>query len=144
MNFPSAATALDAALLALRPTVEAELPPEPAATAADFLHRTLRPLLKLQNPHLLAAAADFLYDHHVPFLAASPADQQRHLTDLLSRNVKLRYTIVGMITGLFTTAEASYYRAQRAELNRRLLELAVRRVQDQASEVARLLTERQQ
>ncbi|UYZ62722.1 hypothetical protein [Hymenobacter weizhouensis] len=135
----SAPAALDAALLALRPPVAAELPAEPAATTADFLHRTLRPLLKLQNPRLLAVTADFLLDHHVPFQVAGPAEQQRLLAELLTRNVKLRYTIVGLVTGLFTAAEMRFYRSQRAEVNRRLLELAVRRVQDQASAVAALL-----
>ena len=139
MTLPSPLAAHDAALLALRPAVPAELPPEPAPTTADFLHRTLRPLLKLQNPRLLALAADFLHDHHVPFGAASPTDQQRLLAELLARNVKLRYTIVGLITGLFTEAETRFYRAHRSELNRRLLELAVQRVQGQAAAVAGLL-----
>jgi hypothetical protein len=46
--------------------------------------------------------------------------------------------VVGLITGQFTAAEYAFYRPQRAELNRRLLEMALRRVLDQAAVVAAL------
>lgn len=131
-------TARDTALLALRPTVAADLPTEPEATVGDFQHRTLRPVLKLQNEVLLRAVAGFLRDHHVPFAAALPELQTRQLTELLSRNVKLRYTIIGLITALFTEAEAAFYDQHRAELNRRLLELAQRRALDQLTVIAGL------
>jgi hypothetical protein len=133
------AAATDGALLALRPAVVAQLSPEPVASVADFLHRTLRPVLKLQNERLLAVTADFLHDHHVPFRAAQVADQQRLLAELLGRNTKLRYTLVGLVVGLFTTAELHFYRTHRSELNRRLLELAVRRAQDQTAALVALL-----
>lgn len=130
----------DAALLALRPVL-AVAPVTGDATAGDFLHHTLRPLLKLQNEVLLSVVADFVRDHHVPLATVAAADQQRLLTELLTRNVKLRYTVIGLVSGLFTTDELEYYRQHRPELNRRLLELAVRRVQEQAEQVVKLLAE---
>ena len=132
-------TAHDDALLAMRPTIAADLPPEPEATVGDFQHRTLRPVLKLQNEALLRAVASFLRNHHVPFATALPELQARCLTELLGRNVKLRYTIIGLVAGLFTSAEMTFYDQHRAELNRRLLELAQRRALDQAAAIADLL-----
>lgn len=128
----------DAALLALRPAIPVT-PLDATDTVGSFLHLTLRPVLKLQNKRLLLVVADFVQDHHIPFEGASTAEQQRMVLELLTRNTKLRYTIIGLMTGLFTTPELTFYRAHRAELNRRLLELAVRRVQDQTTEVAQLL-----
>ncbi|MBD2714243.1 hypothetical protein KBK19_04260 [Microvirga sp. STR05] len=128
----------DAALLALRPTLPQVLPASGDATPADFLHHTLRPVLKLQNEVLLAVVADFVRDHHIPLATASPTEQQRLLAELLTRNTKLRYTVVGVVVGLFTAPELAYYRQHRPELNRRLLELATRRVQDQAATVVDL------
>ncbi|MBC6697181.1 hypothetical protein [Hymenobacter sp. BT190] len=128
----------DAALLALRPQLPQVLPASGNATPADFLHHTLRPLLKLQNDVLLAVVADFVCDHHIPLAAASATEQERLLAELLTRNTKLRYTIIGVVGGLFTAAELAHYRQHRPELNRRLLELAIRRVQDQAATVAEL------
>ena len=125
----------DAALLALRPVVPIETTEATDAvdTVGTFLHVTLRPVLKLQNGLLLAVVTDFVRDHHI---VLRPTDQQHQLTELLGRNTKLRHTVVGLITGIFTTEEYAFYRPHRAELNRRLLEMALRRVLDQAATVA--------
>ena len=131
---PTAATRPDAALLALRPTINAETT-DSEGTVGHFLHAILRPVLKLQNDLLLAVVADFVHDHHI---ALRPTDQHHQLTELLTRNTKLRYTIVGLVTGAFTAAEYAVYRPQRAELNRRLLEMALRRVLDQVDTVVTL------
>ena len=129
----------DAALLALRPVVAADQPTgNPTGSVGEFLHATLRPVLKLQNDLLLAAVAGFVLDHHIPLGKASPTDQQRQLTELLARNTKLRYTLIGLITGCFTHEEYAYYQQQRPELNRRLLELARHRVLDQTARVVAL------
>ena len=122
----------DAALLALRPVV-ATAPTDAPGSVGAFLHATLRPVLKLQNELLVAVMADFVRDHHI---ALRPTDQQQQLTELLGRNTKLRYTVVGLITGQLTADEYAFYRQYRPELNRRLLELAQRRVLDQADQVA--------
>src|SRR5687767_11435986 len=111
----------DASLLTMRPPVPTA-PAEPGTVGA-FLHATLRPVLKLQNLVLLALVADFVLDHHIPLAKASDIDQQRLLAELLARNTKLRYTVIGLISGFFTTEEYSFYRQHRSELNRRLLEL---------------------
>ena len=129
----------DATLLALRPVIATDASVADAPdTPGYFLHHTLRPVLKLQNELLLAVVADFVRDHRIPLSTASPTDQERLLGELLTRNTKLRYTVAGLVAGLFTTEELSIYRRHRAELNRRLLELATRRVQDQAAAVAEL------
>ena len=124
----------DAAILALRPVVPTETT-DAADTVGAFLHATLRPVLKLQNDLLLAVVADFVRDHHI---ILRPTDQHHQLTELLGRNTKLRYTVVGLVSGLFTAAEYAFYRANRSELNRRLLDLAQQRVLGQAGRVAEL------
>ncbi|WP_324675359.1 hypothetical protein [Hymenobacter sp. GOD-10R] len=127
---------LTTALLALRPAVDAALSETATPTVGDFLHRTLRPVLKLQNELLLLVVADFVREHHIPFQAAGAAERERVVAELVARNVKLRYTIIGIISGMFTPAETAFYRQHRAELNRRLLELASQRVQSQVATVA--------
>ena len=130
----------DTALLALRPLIPTDADVVPA-TPGTFLHHTLRPVLKLQNDLLLATTADFVRDFRVPLASAAPLDQQRLLAELLTRNTRLRATLIGVVTGQFTSDEFSFYRLHRPELNRRLLELATRRIQDQATTVAALSTE---
>jgi len=130
----------DEALLALRPTIATEpVPTDATVTVGHFLHTTLRPVLKLQNALLLTVVTDFVLDHHMPLAKASPVDQERQLAELLARNTKLRYTLLGLITGLFTAAEYAFYRQHRPELNRRILELVQRRVLDQTNQVVALV-----
>jgi hypothetical protein len=134
---PTPSTRPNDALLALRPVVPAETA-DADGTVGAFLHATLRPVLKLQNDLLLAVVADFVRDHHI---GLRPTDQHHQLTELLTRNTKLRYTVVGLISGVFTADEYAYYRQHRGELNRRLLEMALRRVLDQTDAVVALATE---
>lgn len=120
----------NADLLALRPAIATET--SAPGTVAHFLHNTLRPILKLQNPLLLALVTDFVSAHHIRI---SPTDHHQ-LAELLTRNTKLRYNIIGLISGHFTSEEYGFYQQNRAEINRRLLELALHRVLHQADEVA--------
>ncbi len=122
----------NAALLALRPVVPTETS-DAADTVGAFLHATLRPALKLQNDLLLAVVADYVRDHHITL---RPTDQHHQISELLGRNTKLRYTVVGLISGAFTADEYAFYRQHRPELNRRLLEMALRRVLDQLPALA--------
>jgi hypothetical protein len=94
---------------------------------ADFQHQVLRPVLKLQHAVLLATVADFAHDYHLPLATAAPTEATRLLTELLTRNTRLRATIVGLIVGLLTSEELAFYRQHRPELNRRLLDLAEQR-----------------
>lgn len=121
----------DAALLALRPAIADQPPALPTpTTVADFQHQVLRPLLKLQHPVLLAVVADFAADYRLPLAGAAPEAQVRRLTELLSRNARLRATLTGLVVGQLTTDELAFFRQHRPELTRRLLDLATQRVCD--------------
>jgi hypothetical protein len=119
----------EAALLALRPAIDGQPAAIPTPTTiADFLHQVLRPVLKYQHEVLLATVVDFAHDYHLPLATASPPDATRLLKELLGRNTRLRATLVGLVVGLLTGPELAFYRQHRAELNRRLLDLATERV----------------
>jgi hypothetical protein len=57
------------------------------------------------------------------------------ITELLTRNVRLRATLTGLVCGLFTQEELAFYRQHRRELNRRLLDLAEQRVLNSLAEL---------
>jgi hypothetical protein len=137
MHSPALNIRSEAALLALRPAIEGQPAAIPTpTTVADFLHQVLRPVLKFQHEVLLATVVDFAHDYHLPLGTASPPEAARQLTELLARNTRLRATLVGLVAGLLTGPELAFYRQHRAELNRRLLDLATERVRSSASELA--------
>jgi hypothetical protein len=129
-------TERDAALLALRPhiaAVDAEKVRSnaPNAPAEAFLHHTLRPVLKLHNAVLLDVCATYCVAHRSTLLQASRAQQQMFVQNALKRDAALRNTVIGVVVGNCTGEEMSIYRAHRAELNKRIIELAAKRVADQ-------------
>lgn len=129
MSDSSLPTRADAALLALRPAIAGQPAATPTpATVADFQHQVLRPVLKLQHAVLLTTVADFAHDYHLPLATAALTEATRLVTELLTRNTRLRATIAGLVAGLLTSEELAFYRQHRAELNRRLLDLAEQRV----------------
>lgn len=140
MSEPTPFIRPDAALLALRPAIVGQPAAVPTpTTVADFQHQVLRPLLKLQHPLLLAIVADFAHDYRLP-LTRPEAELGAALTELLARNARLRATITGIIVGLFTQQESAFYRPQRNELNRRLLDLAQQRILSSLPELRELAT----
>lgn len=137
MSIPASPTPTDAALLALRPAIAGQPAAIPTpTTVADFQHQVLRPVLKLQHAVLLATVSDFAHDYHLPLATAAPTEATRLLTELLTRNTRLRATIVGLVVGLLTQPELVFYRQHRAELNRRLLDLAEQRVLTSITELS--------
>jgi hypothetical protein len=129
MSAPVSPTRPDAALLALRPAIAGQPAPLPTPdTVADFQHQVLRPVLKLQHAVLLATVADFALDYRLPLATAEPTEATRLLTELLARNARLRATLAGLAVGVLTQPELAFFRQHRAELTRRLLDLAEQRV----------------
>ena len=123
----------DAALRALRPHVSAE----PSATAAEaFLHRTLRPVLKLQNDALLDVVAADVANRVPGFAAFDPADQRARLMGLLKQDARLKRVVLGLVLGVLTADERAFALNHEAEVRRRIGVLAAERVVSQTAEVA--------
>ncbi|WP_412068706.1 hypothetical protein [Rubrivirga sp. IMCC43871] len=125
----------DAALLALRPTI----PTEPADTPAEaFLHRTLRPVLKLQNDALLAVVADTIRRQVPGFAGFDPADQRARLAQRMKQDARLGRVVLGLVLGVLTADERAFALANGAEVRRRIAGLAAERVVSQTAAVAAL------
>jgi hypothetical protein len=152
MTNDSAPALRDPALLAMRPTTPgiseavSTLAPEQDAhephTLEYFLHATLRSILKLQHESLVRLVAMHVSAHRSSFLQLSIKQQYDFLTNALKKEVSLRMLVIGVIVGHFTEAELVRYTsssADKAEIHRRIIELAARRVCDAREAVIALL-----
>lgn len=131
--------ARDVALLALRPVIV--LTAEPEDVLERFLHCTLRPILKLHNASLLLLSALYAAEYRARFLQMNRAEQQTFIQSALKKDAALRNMVIGMVMGHFTDEERRVYVVHRAELHRRIVELAAKRVQDQMTQVIELCRE---
>ena len=124
----------DAALLALRPTVDAA--PEAAVSDVEaFLHRTLRPVLKLQNDPILALVAADLCKRVPGFAAFAPDDARERLVSMLKTDARLKRVLLGLVLGMLTADELAFALENDAEVRRRVMVLVVERVRSQAEAV---------
>jgi hypothetical protein len=124
----------DAALLALRPPVNAD--PDAASTDLErFLHATLRPVLKLQNDILLALAAREVSKRVPGLRAMAPDDRRARIAQTLAGDSRLKRTLVGVVYGALTSDELAFALGHEAEVRRRIVALLVERVESQADAV---------
>ncbi|GAB5537820.1 MAG: hypothetical protein Rubg2KO_40690 [Rubricoccaceae bacterium] len=130
-------TSRDSALLALRPSVQAD--PDAAASDVEaFLHRTLRPVLKLQNPVLLQLVARDVARRVPDFSRFAVDDQRERLATRLRTDSRLKQGLVGVVYGAFTEAELAFALDHLAEIRRRTLALLTERVLSHVETVSEL------
>ncbi|MEL6770315.1 MAG: hypothetical protein AAFP18_04545 [Bacteroidota bacterium] len=139
----------DTALLALRPHLAAEeryAGSSPGVPLPDnleaFQTRTLRPLLKLQNPLLLALVADHLGRTTPGFPNFAPADQEERLMRMLRQDARFKRTLYSFVAGLCTEPEFAFFLHHRAEVRRRMLALVTERLRSQTAALAALIHDR--
>ena len=125
----------DRALLALRPNIDAD--PDAASTDVEaFLHRTLRPVLKLQNDVLLALVAGDIRKRVPGFDRFAPDDQRERLDQTLRQDSRLKRVLLGVVYGAFTGDELAFALDHEAEVRRRVVALLAERVRSQTATVA--------
>ncbi|MEM7787595.1 MAG: hypothetical protein AAF594_07705 [Bacteroidota bacterium] len=125
----------DAALLAHRPPVDAD--PEAAVSDVEaFLHRTLRPVLKLQNETLLTLVAADVRKRVSGFAGFAPDDQRDRLGAMLRSDSRLKRVLLGVVYGALTRGELAFALDHEAEVRRRVVALLAERVRSQTDAVA--------
>jgi hypothetical protein len=136
----------DNAVLAMRPAIPAvERIASDEAIPNDsleyFLHTSLRPILKLQHSPIVSICAVYVAKYRGAFLQKSAVEQQEFITKSLKKDTAFRNLVVGLCVGCFTSEELQYYIAgdHHAELNKRIIELAAKRVSDSLAELKTLL-----
>ena len=114
--------------LQLRPHIETQPTDQPEAT---FLHQTLRPVLKLQNELLLHITQHFLRKRKVRLQSMSPTQRNQQIQHSIGKDNRLRGLLFGCVLGQLTAEELRYYLANEGEINRRITQLLIQRLQTQ-------------
>ena len=126
----------DRQFLALRPTIPSADPDAAGSDVEAFLHRTLRPVLKLQNDALLALVAHDVRKRVKGFDRFAPDDQRERLAQALQQDSRLKQVLLGVVLGTLTADELAFALAHEAEVRRRITVLLTERVRSQAETVA--------
>ena len=96
-----------------------------------FQNNTLRPILKLQNPLLIAVFHNYIVKHKAVFYDLSVEKRLAYIENALYKDKKFRNALKGMIIGHFTVDEYKDYTAYSSSLNKRMMNMAVERLKNQ-------------
>jgi hypothetical protein len=117
----------DEQLLAFRPFIVIDKTKE-SLNLECFQNETLRPILKFQNELILAlfraevVKADFPASYNEKLLFLEKNTQKNHT---------FKQLLLGIVIGFFNTSELDFYLRHKSEVNKRMMQLIMKRVSDQ-------------
>ena len=118
-------------LLRIRPQIKKTQ--QFATTSADerFQNETIRPILKLQNPLLLAIFHNYIEKRKGVFYDLGVEKKLAYIENSLIKDQKFRNSLKGVIIGQFTVDEYQQYSLNSSSLNKRMMNMVIERLKDQ-------------
>ena len=96
----------------------------------SFQNGTLRPIIKLQSPVLIETYRNYIIKHKNVFYELSNEKKLDYIENSINKNQKFRNLLKGMIIGLFTIEEYHIYKKNSSSLNKRMMNIILKRLQD--------------
>ena len=118
-------------LLRIRPEIKKHQTFANMSDEERFQNNTLRPVLKLQNPLLIAAFINYANKHKGVFYTLSLEKRIQYIETAIGKDQKFRNAVKGMLIGQFTVEEYKHYIQNSSKLNKRMMNLVIVRLQDQ-------------
>jgi 5,10-methylenetetrahydrofolate reductase len=94
----------------------------------QFQNSCIRPILKYQNNALLVYFRAQIQDEEIP---KSIMKREALVKLRLQKDMNLRNLLVGMVLGLMTVEELSFYQLNKSELSRRIVTMLIQRISGQ-------------
>jgi hypothetical protein len=118
-------------LIAIRPLIpSAKILPN-MSEEERFQNETLRPLLKLQNDLLLASFQNYIKKGKNKFYELTIQKRMDFIINAIQKDIKFRNSLKGMVIGQFTLEEYENYILNSSALNKRMMNMVIKRLQDQ-------------
>ncbi len=118
-------------LLQIRPEIpSAKILPN-MSNDERFQNETLRPIIKLQNDLLLASFQNYIVKGKNSFYTLNIENRLNYITNAIQKDIKFRNSLKGMVIGQFTLEEYETYIKNSSALNKRMMNMVIKRLQDQ-------------
>lgn len=118
-------------LLKIRPELLTAKIDETTSVEERFQNQTLRPIIKLQNQLLLDVFQNYIKKRKNRFYELTLDDRMVYITHAIQKDLKFRNSLKGMIIGHFSVEEYDAYTAHSSALNKRMMAMVIKRIQDQ-------------
>jgi len=115
----------------IRPQISSAKITENMSDDERFQNETLRPVIKLQNELLLFAFQNYIVKRKNVFYELTSQKRRDYISSSIQKDIKFRNSLEGIIIGQFTVEEYKSYIKISSELNKRMLSMVIKRIQDQ-------------
>jgi hypothetical protein len=96
-----------------------------------FQNVSLRPIIKLQNDLFLVAFENYIVRRKNVFYELTIQKRLDYIVHAIQKDLKFRNSLKGMVIGQFTVEEYKHYLLNSSALNKRMMSMIIKRLQDQ-------------
>jgi hypothetical protein len=96
-----------------------------------FQNEVLRPILKLQNDLFIASFKNYSAKYNRDFPSQTTEKKLATIENAIQKDIKYRNSLKGMVIGLFTMEDYSFYIQNSSNLNKRMMTMLIERLKSQ-------------
>ena len=100
-----------------------------------FQNQTLRPVIKMQHDLLIASFNTYKAKRKIDFSSLTDQKKRNKTKAIFVKDINYKNLTLGFIIGAFSLEEFSYYSLNASELNKRIIQIVIQRVQDSLPEI---------
>ena len=95
-----------------------------------FQNEVIRPIIKMQNNLLTVFFKNYLRNRKIEFDRLKSEDQENKVKTILTKDINFKNILIGSIVGHFDENEIKIYLKSASELNKRIIQIVVQRLQE--------------
>ena len=106
-----------------------------SSSLESFQNKTLRPIIKLQHPIIIA-----LFKNKIDLIKGDFNDlknpaKKDFITNELRKNIPMRNQLIGIVIGMFTPEEFIHYTEIKSDIDRRIVNISMERLHNSLEEL---------
>jgi|TARA_B110000240_G_C13134952_1_gene298481 hypothetical protein len=117
-----------------RPVIE-DLIKENMSALELFQNQTLRPVIKMQHDLLIASFNRYKLKRKIDFSTLTEQKVRSKVKAAFVKDINYKNVTLGFIIGVFSLEEYELYSLNASELNKRIIQIVIQRVQDSLTEI---------
>jgi hypothetical protein len=100
-----------------------------------FQNQTLRPVIKMQHDLLIASFNTYKAKRKIDFSSLTDQKKRSKTKAVFVKDINYKNLTLVFIIGAFSLEEFAYYSLNTSELNKRIIQIVIQRVQDSLPEI---------
>jgi len=120
-------------LNSIRPTIA--ISTENSTPIEVFQSSSLRPILKFQNELLLTIFNNYILDNKIQFAELKEEKKKEFIFNHFKKNQAAKLFYLGIIIGMFTKEEYTFYTSNKQEINKRITSMLIERLSSQLEKI---------